>query len=380
MKRSPKRAKLLLVGALLVGPLGCKGKPQQAQPTADPAPTQATGSTRSVRVEVAVVKPSTARLSLTRPAEVGAARDANLAAALGGYVESVQVKSGQRVRRGQVIAYVDTATHRARRNQARVEYLAAKREYKRSKKLGTAIPRASLDAAKTRLEAARAALASIQVAAQRAVIAAPFAGTIDKVFVEVGEVSPPGAPVARLLQLHPALVTLSISDRDILSVREGLSATVTTDALAQPVVGTVKRVRRAADTRTRAFEVEVEVPNKKERLLPGMIATVRLNAGMGNKRMVISNDWLVTKPDGIGVFVHRQGVAHYQPVVVDKVVGNRVVLAKGLKANQELVITGHRELAQGDALIVSRRGVCCNQMGRVDFQSAERESAPSNIQ
>jgi len=118
--------------------------------------------------------------------------------------------------------------------------------------------------------------------------------------------------------------------------------------------------------KTRAFAVEVEVDNKKERLLPGMIATVRLQSKVADQRVMIANAWLVTKTDGLGVFVLDKGEAHYRSVKLGPIVGNRVVIESGLKVGDELVITGHRELANGDALLVARRGVCCRE-GRVVF-------------
>ena len=101
-------------------------------------------------------------------------------------------------------------------------------------------------------------------------------------------------------------------------------------------------------------------------LMPGMIATVRLQSKVADQRVVIANDWLVTKPDGLGVFVLHDGQARYRTVKLGPIVGNRVVIESGLKVGDELVITGHRELADGDALLVARRGVCCRE-GRVAF-------------
>jgi len=164
----------------------------------------------ATRVEVATVKRGRAGLSLTLPGEVEGVRDALLAASLGGYVEAVHVASGDRVRKGQPLVHVDTATHSARRAQAEVELEAAEREFRRAKQLGDALPGAQLDAAESRVKAAKAAAWTAQIQAGRTVISAPFEGVVTQVETEVGEVAAPGAPLVRLVQLSPAKVTVSL--------------------------------------------------------------------------------------------------------------------------------------------------------------------------
>ena len=70
-------------------------------------------SARAVRVEAIALEPATAELRLDLPGEVGGVRDALLAAANGGLVESVNVVEGQDVAKGTVIARVDAALYAA---------------------------------------------------------------------------------------------------------------------------------------------------------------------------------------------------------------------------------------------------------------------------
>ena len=114
---------------LAVGQLGgCKHQEQESPQPEPGAGSASTAERRATRVEVAVIKASAAKLELTRPGEVEASREAKLAAPLGGFIENVSVKEGARVHKGQVLALVDSATHQARRRQAKVELDAAKRE------------------------------------------------------------------------------------------------------------------------------------------------------------------------------------------------------------------------------------------------------------
>lgn len=353
---------------LLLFVIGCDG----ASAGPDPATTASVSSVpakgRSVRVEVAVIRPSVANLAMSLPGEVEASRDADLAAALGGYVEKVSVKEGDEVKKGAVLARVDTATHVARQSQAKVELDTAKREHERAKKLGGALPRAQLEAAESRVDAAKAAWNSANVAVSRSVVSAPFAGVIAKVNAEVGEVAPPGAPLIRVVQLDPIKVTVSLSDRDVSSVREGMAVSVSTDARKKLIEGKVAHVHPAADMNTRSFLADIVLENKDRSLLPGMIATVNVSADMAAEQIVLSQDWLVTKPDQIGVFVNVEDVARWRTVKAGPVVRDRVVILDGVKDGDELIIAGHRDLSDGDSVLVARRGTCCRE-GRVYYES-----------
>ncbi len=319
------------------------------------------------RVETATLRQTQAKLQLRLPGEIEGSRDATLAAALGGYIESMSVEAGEVVKKGQTLVRVDSASHAARAQQAKVELTAAQRELERSKAMGDAIPKAELDAAQTRVDAAKAALSAAQVNLNYSVVRAPFAGTVAQVSAEVGEVATPGAPLLRLVKLDPAKVTVSVPGRDVVALKEGMPARVSTDGTGGLTDGKVVRIQRAADPKTRSFVVEVEVPNEEGKLLPGMIASVEIDSEATAERLIISQDWLVTGVKDVGVFVEQEDVAKWRPVQLGPVVRNQVVVETGIKAGERLVITGHRELADGDKLLVARAGVCCTD-GRVVFE------------
>lgn len=328
--------------------------------------TRTTESASATRVEVAVVQMSAAGLRARWPGEVVGSQDALLAAAMGGFVERVEVEEGEQVREGQVLARVDTASASARTAQARVEVEAATRELERAERLGGAISAQQVDNARSRLSAAQAGLRSATVASSRSVIRAPFAGTIADVAVERGEVAAPGAPLVRLVRLAPVHVSVSVPDRDVGSLRAGMSVKVRADATSVPLDGTILRISPAADLRTRAFEVRIVLPNDDRTLLPGMIADVEVQGETAQEAIVLPQYTLVTALAENGVFVVEGDVARWRPVQVERVLRDQVVIASGVSVNDRLIVTGHRELADGDQVLSVREGTCCVE-GRVVF-------------
>lgn len=225
---------------------------------------------------------------------------------------------------------------------------------------------AQLQGVETQHAVAQANLRMANIQASRAVIKAPFDGTLTQIDLEVGEVINPGQAVARVVALDPIHVTVSVADRDVALLKAGMPVAVTADALPGVFQGVVHNVDLAADLQTRSFLAKVALPNPDHSLLPGMIAGVAVDADLGGDAVVLPQDWLVTGTDGTGVYLDVEGVATWRPIRPGPLVHDQVVIAEGVSPGDRVVFTGHRGLAAGDKLIVSREGVCC-EAGRVIF-------------
>lgn len=343
--------------------LGCGGT---AQSEAPPPPELSVPESPGIRVETATVHPSTARLDVSFPAEVQAIEDVSLASPMGGYVEAVKVKAGTKLSKGQLIAQVDSASRAAQRDVAVAQATQAEAELHRMLRLGDGVSEAQVLAAQTTHKVASANARLAQLGAQRSVIRAPFHGTVAEVYVEEGEVAGPGAPIARVVRVDTVKLEVAVSDRDITLVDDGQAVTFRTQADPKGFTGKVSRRGVAADSKSRQFNVEVEIPNPDRNLLPGMLGRVYFDRLVAEDAIVIPQDWLVTRRDATGVFVDDGGVARWRDVVVESLARDQAIIGSGLSSGDAVVMTGHRNLADGDKLIVARSGRCCAG-GRVEY-------------
>ena len=323
------------------------------------------------RVEVATIASTEATLRLVRPGEVEPVKDSRVASAMGGYVESIHVEVGDIVKKGALLAKVDSSLHSANKALVEVELDDAERELKRLESLGKSIPTSRVDTAKTRVLRAKAQLRVSRIQSARTVVRAPFAGTVAAVGTEKGEVLAPGMLVARIVQMDPAVISVSAADRDVGSLQVGGEALITAAGMPGSAKGTIRRIEPTADSKTRSFTVEVEIPNAEGRLRPGMIASVDFRRTVSKDTIVIPQYFLVTRLEDNGVFVvGADNVARWRPLQLGQVVRDQVMVESGLKPGERVVVLGQRSLADGDALIVAREGRCCSE-GRVIFNSAE---------
>jgi membrane fusion protein (multidrug efflux system) len=345
---------------LVLGLAGCAASADQTAPPEIEVPVDA-----AARVEIAVLGATSATIDLELPGEVIGSKDAMLASALGGYVERVSVEPGQAVSKGTHITSIDAEVYAAGFDQAKAQHALAASDLGRVEKLGDLASAQQLEQATTQVAMARASERQARARLARARITAPFKGIVADVFVDAGEVAGPGTPVARLVQLDPVTVVLSVPDRDVVSLSKGMGVRVTSAARSTLYEGVITHVAPAADVRTRAFPVEVEVANPEHTLLPGMIATVSVSNDV-EAGTIIPQEWIITRRDGHGVFVDVDNVAVWTPIELGAVVHDQIVVDSGLEEGDRIIMRGHRELLADDAILVAREGRCCTQ-GRAAF-------------
>jgi RND family efflux transporter MFP subunit len=180
---------ILLV--LLVTPLlaGCdRGEPGAMAADGEPA---------NVVVTAPVVQPDVARF----PAEVRAARKADLATRMAGTIVRVNGDVGSRVTRGDLLVLLDAVDVEARISRAGAAERQARQWHDRIQSLeadGAATPQ-ELDDAVARLEMATASLTETEAQLSYAVLRAPFSGVITRRFAEPGDLATPGFSVLTIV-------------------------------------------------------------------------------------------------------------------------------------------------------------------------------------
>lgn len=168
----PSASLPLLVLLTLVG---C-GQADAEVASEEAEPTRAAAPVTEVRVELARLETGVAEIDIQVPAEVSGAREALLASATGGFVERVYVQEGEAVKSGQALANIDQRSALARRDQAQAQAELAQAEVGRLETMGDLISPQQLDQARTQLQLAQSSYELAKIAAERAVVRAPFAG------------------------------------------------------------------------------------------------------------------------------------------------------------------------------------------------------------
>jgi HlyD family secretion protein len=214
---------------------------------------------------------------------------------------------------------------------------------------GVGTAKANVEAAKVGLEKARLALAQTRTASPfDAVVARRNRSPGD--FVRPGERADP-TPLFTVMRADVVRVVVGVSERDAVMVEPGLAAEVTFDALpGVRVAGKVARVGFAVDPPNRTVRAEIDLPNPKGAIRPGMSASVTLKLGKGpaDALRVPAGAVVGLREVGPGqetdaVYVYRNGKARLTPVRVSYRDVREAEVVSGLTA-EDFVVTDPKEL------------------------------------
>lgn len=392
--RVPKGRRLSIVAIVVLGLVA--GGVYLAQrvhaPSGEPAPATEAGA--PVAVAPIVTDEMTARRRY--PGELFA--DAvELGSRVAGHVETIDVRIGDEVQAGQVIATIDDALIERRITETRAQIAAQRSQVKASEvakkaakrdlsrldgllskgavseqevdDLRTALDQrdAAYDVAQSQLKAAQARLSILREDLKDTSVAAPFSGVIARRDVDPGAFVEAGAPLVRLVAHDPLRVRFSVPEHELADVREGLKFSVYTRAAKErPPQGEVTRISGEVTRADRTLLVEGLVADD-DLLRPGMYVDVELEMRRLSGVPIVPEAAVVERieADGtprVGVFVLDESTARWQDVVVLAREGGRVAVepaaaGERLDPTDRVLVRGHRELQDGATVrVVDEQG------------------------
>lgn len=276
----PNKSRLFI--APLIALLAACGSEQVPEKPADVA----------LRVSVAVVGQELGSPSIEAAGTAALRKEIPLGFTTPGQVTRILVQEGDRVRRGQLLAVLDTTSVGASLEAADAERDRAAAELGRLKQLYAQgwITKARLEAAEAAARSATANLAARRFSLDTARVVAPADGIILTRGAEPGQIVDAGSPIITLGDAGSGFVLrVLLADRDAVRLRAGIPAEVRFDALPGAVLaGQVIEVGGRSDRGSGAFTAEIALA-PDQRLRSGLVGRARIlaPAAGGSTRLVI---------------------------------------------------------------------------------------------
>jgi len=321
---------------------------------------------------------SQAQALLTASGYVVAQRQAAVASKATGRLEYLGVVEGDRVRRGQVIARLESNDIAAELERAKASLMEARAEsteasliYGRQKKMlaSGGISQAEFEASEARhqralagVASARAAVRSAEVALENTLIRAPFDGTVLTKSAEVGEMVAPFASsassrgaVVTLADMNSLEVEADVAEANIDRVRVGLPCEITLDAYPDiRYPGKVVKIVPTADRSRATVLVKVAFISRDRRVLPEMSAKVNFlpqdtKLSEQNEAPVVAvPNSAVTLRNGVKmVFLVEGTTVRSAPVTTGRVLGDLTEIKEGVNSGERVVLSPPGSLTTG---------------------------------
>jgi membrane fusion protein (multidrug efflux system) len=184
-------------------------------------------------------------------------------------------------------------------------------------------------------------------------IRAPFAGIIGLRQVSAGAYLQAGAEVARLDKISEMKLDFRVPEIYLGRMGKDQPITVRVDAFPNDrFSGRVYAVETTVDERTRTALLRARVPNRGEKLRPGMFARVALELGSNDKAILIPEQAVVPRGNQNFVFRVVDGKAKLTEIEIGSRVPGEVEARKGLSSGELVVTDGQLRIQDGTPVTV----------------------------
>jgi multidrug efflux system membrane fusion protein len=317
------------------------------------------GTATARELETAVVQSPGAGDSASFDGVVEAVRQTVVSAQVPGAVVAIDVRVGDVVKAGQVLARIDAraaeqnvAASDAQVQSARATLEVASKEFDRQKQLfeKNYTSQAALERAEAQFKATQAQVSAqlAQAGAARAqsgffVVKAPYSGVVSEVPIALGDMAMPGRPLLTLYDPTALRVTAAVPQSDIARLAAGKAIRIQFPGLpADRQWVAPARVTRlpTADPSTHTEQIRLDLPAKAEYLTPGTFARVWLPLqGATTARLYVPAKAVVRRAEMTGVYVlDSNGRPILRQVRLGRTVDDTVEILSGVTAGERVAV------------------------------------------
>jgi membrane fusion protein (multidrug efflux system) len=272
-----------------------------------------------------------------------------------GILNTVNVNSGQKVNKGQLLGTIDDGGLSQQLAQMETQMALAKTTFERQKrlwdqKIGSEIQYLQ---SQTNMISQQKAVSQMKAQLAKTRIIAPFSGVIDELIAEKGQVVGPGQGLMRIVNLNNMFVSTAVPESYIGKLKVGTVVTVYLASLGKTYVGKIRQVANNINPNNRSFGIEVSVPNAENLLRPNQVAKLKIIDYTNANAVVVPSN--VIQQDGNGdQFVFeatsikdKTGIAKKVIVKVGKTSENFTEILGGLEPKTIVVSDGVNTVSEG---------------------------------
>lgn len=308
---------------------------------------------KGIAVAVEQLKLSVFKNYIDVQGRVDADENVALSTEIPGTITKINVKVGDEVHTGQVLAETDAKAINQQVSDLQTNMDLVNQIYEKQKnlweqKIGTEV---QFLQAKTNKESMEKKMGALQEQLRMTKIISPINGTVDAVDVKIGQAAAPGMPAIRVINYSNLKVKADVAETYASKIKKGSEVVVYFPDMNDSVISKVNFVARAINPASRTFLVEVLLDNKKE-YHPNMVARLNVNDYMSAQPIIVIPVRTIQKDENNASFVYvaDNGVAKKHIITLGKEYNGKVEVLAGLNENDLLVTLGYDVINEGDAI------------------------------
>lgn len=335
-------------------------------------------NSQAIVVKVANLTTGSNLNGLSVTGQVQAAHSTNVATRIMGYITKIYVKTGDRVKAGQLLFTVNSSDIQAKQaqvdamlKQAEAGLFVAQKDFdrytvlhKQNSASAKELEQVNLQfqSAKANVDAAKAMQREIKSQLNYANVVAPFSGIVTQKLAEEGSMANPGMPIITIEQGGSLQITAMVPENEIATLKVGNKATISVEATNQEFESNLIEINPSSQFTGGQYIIKLSIPvNESSKLLSGMYANVFIKNSSKSKEIkldttsgvMIPASALVYKDELVGVYtVSAQNTAMLRWLRIGKTFGDQVEVLAGLAKNEPYILTTEGNLYNGAKLSI----------------------------
>ncbi len=306
-----------------------------------------------ILVEASGIKPEIFKTYINAQGRVDAEESVSLASEMPGTITKINVKAGDPVTKGQVLAETDARALQQsisdiQTNAELVNQLYEKQKALWDQKIGTEV---QFLQAKTQKESLEKKMATLHEQVRMTKIISPIDGTVDAVDIKLGQLTAPGLPAIRVINFNNLKIKADLAESYAAKVHKGDEVLIKFPDSNDTLTSRINYSSRSISNLNRTFGIEILLDNKKE-YHPNQITILSIN-DYRSQKPVVSIPLNYVQKDLKGqtfVLVADNDKAVKKNITLGKEYNGRVEITAGLLPADLLITAGYDGLNEGDAI------------------------------
>lgn len=281
--------------------------------------------------------------------------DPTIAAEVAARVIKVHVSPGQRVKKGQLIATLDSTEFNLQRNEAQAEVARIQALLNNQTKIverdqalvnknfisqnAVDTDIAQQNVLKEQLAGAKARVASISNMGSKTAIYAPTDGVVEKKIVDTGEFVKVGDPIVQVVSNQKLRAHIPFPERLSNQLKPGMKVRLSTPTSDKTLETEIRELKLMISESNRSVDIITDINNETD-WQPGASVTGTVILGKKPDALMVPEQSVVLRPAGEVVYRIKNDVAHQAVVKTGERQNGMIEILEGIQESDMIVVDG----------------------------------------
>jgi RND family efflux transporter MFP subunit len=311
---------------------------------------------KTLEVVATPIAPQIFKTYIEVQGRIDADENVSLSTEMPGTITQINVKVGDEVSKGQVLAETDARATQQQISDLQTNLDLATQVFNKQKnlweqKIGTEIQYLQSKANKESLEKKMSAL---QEQVRMSKIISPISGTVDAVNIKIGQMVAPGLAAISVINFSNLKVKADVAEAYATRVKKGNEVLIDFPDMNDSITAKINYSSRAISPLTRTFGVEVLLDNNKD-YHPNMVAKLKINDYQSpTPEVVIPVKYIQRGTTENYVYLADNGKVVKKAITLGREYNGMAEVLSGLKAGDPLITAGYDLVNEGDLVSVKK--------------------------